>query len=547
MTDVRRSHEAFYAKSSKKHQNNFILKHCSTMKVKRRRPRNGKNKSKEFTIKYKIYSIAQKKNIPVCQSAFLKVYNIKRYRIEGILKKFHATGAMPQEGRGGDRVSHKFSDKRKAIKDFIKSLHCHESHYCRSKSQRFYLPPELNINKLFKMYNAQAPEDLKVKGSFFRQIFNTAFNIGFGSPRTDVCSFCLECDEKLKLFKNDNTKKQDIMVIKRVHKLKAKAFYRLLKENKPKMKILSFDCEKNLALPKLPDQSTYYSRQLYLYNFTIVEGHSKSSLTPDNVFSYCWTENEFQKSSNEIASAVYHRLNNTDFTDIEVLRLVADGCGGQNKNTTIIGMCAKWLSETPSSVTRLEIVFPIVGHSFLPPDRVFGNIEKVIRKCEVIANPLDYLNIIKTHSTVIMMGRDCEVSDWRQSSQNVYRPTGSWHFGFQRCKRFFLKKKNNNVFVRGEENYCISNGAFRAITRKGKNASMVSPKGLPIGEVVVKEAKKKDVVNLLKKHYGNDWQAYPELKFYETFSNFVATELQDEIESNDNYSEPQLIDISLSI
>lgn len=104
------------------------------------------------------------------------------------------------------------------------------------------------------------------------------------------------------------------MVQKTVHKRRAKAFFDMLKAEHPSIKILSFDCQKNMVLPKIPDQSTYYSRQLYFFNFTVVEGNSKAPLTSRNVFSYCWTEDEFAKDANFISSAVYHQLCNTVFT-----------------------------------------------------------------------------------------------------------------------------------------------------------------------------------------------------------------------------------------
>lgn len=76
-------------------------------------------------------------------------------------------------------------------------------------------------------------------------------------------------------------------------------------------KYSSFDCQKNMPLPKIPDQATYYSRRIYIFKFTIVQGNSKHNLTKDNVFSYVWSELDRPTSSCEIASVVYHRLKNT--------------------------------------------------------------------------------------------------------------------------------------------------------------------------------------------------------------------------------------------
>lgn len=72
--------------------------------------------------------------------------------------------------------------------------------------------------------------------------------------------------------------------------------------------IMSYDYQKNQVLPKIPDQKAYYSRQLYIYNFTVVKGLSKDKLSKENVFSYTWCEHEHPKGSNEIASAVFTPL-----------------------------------------------------------------------------------------------------------------------------------------------------------------------------------------------------------------------------------------------
>lgn len=50
------------------------------------------------------------------------------------------------------------------------------------------------------------------------------------------------------------------------------------------------------------------------------------------MFSYMWSELEHPKGSCEIASAVSHRLKNTDFDfEKDTVRLIADGCGVKTK------------------------------------------------------------------------------------------------------------------------------------------------------------------------------------------------------------------------
>lgn len=142
---------------------------------------------------------------------------------------------MPKENRGGDHRSTHYEEKRESVKTFIKSLKGEESHYYRNKTaNRVYLSSELNIRKLCRMYNAANPER-SVKQSFFRNIFNKKFIIGFGNPRTDVCTKCLEWSK--------------IMIEKTIHKKKSEAFYEILREEQDQL--MTFYCLKNMSLPAM--------------------------------------------------------------------------------------------------------------------------------------------------------------------------------------------------------------------------------------------------------------------------------------------------------
>lgn len=297
------------------HQDNLILKFVSLVPTKRRRPTNGRYNEQTTRAKYFIPN-HNSENIPVCLKTFLGVLNISRFRINRISNKFRETGTLIKELRGGDRVSQKYKQKKESVMNFINSLRCSEPHYCAGSTNQRYLPAELTIVKLWKMYNSsvEGNNNLKVKQWYFRNIFNTSYNLGFGSPRVDVCSICLQFDERLKRTSTE-IEKNTLLTEKRIHKLRAKAFYSLLKENDTIICTLSFDCQKNLPFPKLPDQATYYSRQLYLYNLTVVVGNSKSKMNSNNLTSYIWLENQFPKGSNEISSCLFHSLKNLNLSE----------------------------------------------------------------------------------------------------------------------------------------------------------------------------------------------------------------------------------------
>lgn len=92
-------------------------------------------------------------------------------------------------------------------------------------------------------------------------------------------------------------------------------------------------------------RSEYYNRQVYIQNFIIVQGHTKSKLDTSSVTSYCCTENEFSRDSNKISSCVFDKLNSTDMSQFKKILLILDGCAGQNKNPSITAMCQIWLSS----------------------------------------------------------------------------------------------------------------------------------------------------------------------------------------------------------
>lgn len=66
------------------------------------------------------------------------------------------------------------------------------SHYCRKDSLKQYLPGDLNVQIMYRMYEERCRELNKKpeKLWYYRNIFNTNFNLAFHSPRKDICDKC---------------------------------------------------------------------------------------------------------------------------------------------------------------------------------------------------------------------------------------------------------------------------------------------------------------------------------------------------------------------
>lgn len=77
------------------------------------------------------------------------------------------------------------------------------------------------------------------------------------------------------------------------------------------------------------------------------------------------------------------------------------------------------LNHAPQQIESVELVFPITGYSFLPPDRVFGNIEKEVKKTEEIILPGEYRTIRGGFGKVLQMGDDVDVFDFKTISEKI--------------------------------------------------------------------------------------------------------------------------------
>jgi hypothetical protein len=536
--DVLRFSEAFYFNSTKKSQDDFLIKHVVLRTVKKK-AKNAK-KIKKFSVSYFVRKNS-KDTVKVCKPAFLGILCITNRRLRTICENYHKTGQSLKENRGGDHKSFKNSEKKEAVMNHIKSFKVLEEHYCREKAagkntHRQYLKSELSVRKMHEMYNVNYPQK-SVNLQFYRRIFNSQFNLGFGIPATDVCSTCLSLKEKIKKFPTSKLlekypekalEKQNLIEEYREHKIEAGFFFRLLKEKSRELLTISFDCQKNLVLPKVPDQSAYYSRQIHLHGFGVVVGSSKDKLTRNNVTMYHWTEDKYPKGSSEIASAVYHKLCQIKYSGVRKLRLVCDGCKGQNKNSIILGMLQYWLLvKAPKTIKEIEIIFPVTGHSFMPADRVFGQIEKRVRKLETIVQPEEYINVYSEFATTVEVGSEsCPVFEFKKNFVPILKNTSAWHFKISECKKVFIVRDKNSAIVRGEYSFRREISSFKSIIKRGKNISaMVLDRKLSGRKL--KSAKIEDVGKLLNTHFGDDWKEDNSLEFYKNLIESNGSQLDD--------------------
>lgn len=55
----------------------------------------------------------------------------------------------------------------------------------------------------------------------------------------------------------------------------------------------------------------------------------------------------------------------------------------------------QYINNRKQLFEEIKFVFPIKGHSYMPPHRVFGRIKREVRRKEIIQSPQGYCEIIR--------------------------------------------------------------------------------------------------------------------------------------------------------
>lgn len=538
-SDVKKIRAHLYSVPDKLRQDSIITSLIVIAPVSRRRPRpaqqnkKGQGTAHKFNVIYKIN--CQESKIPVCKKLFLAITKIGRTRLNNICKNVFL-GNPVEERRGGDRVENRNADRKASVRNFISNLRGTESHYNRNKSKRIYLTCNLSIKKLHSLYNNIASNEEKVSLAMFRRVFVNDFNIGFRSPASDVCSYCSTLSFKIKTATREGKveEKTKLKLEKRVHKQKANAFYTYLKQDDlPDAVTLCFDLQQIQPLPKSCIQEAYYSRQIGLYNLAIVNLTDKVSKL------YTWTEEQAGKGSAEISSALLNYLLNAEFENKKELRLFCDGCVSQNKNNIVLRTLQYYLSRPRVQIEEIKMFFPVRGHSYLPADRIFGRIEKLLRKKQTIVTKEDYHDTFKEIAEVKVLGKDWRIFDTK-ALYVYYKDMPR----ISEMKRIHMKMNvtatGKNVVVKGSENFRFESelDEFVSLKKRGvsnKQIQRITLKRLPLDHAITHE-KKKDVDNLLKAMFGENWAALEDQNF-EWYKKILfqspSTDVEEELEMCD--------------
>lgn len=146
------------------------------------------------------------------------------------------------------------------------------------------------------------------------------------------------------------------------------------------------------------------------------------------------------------------------------------------------------------NIEDIEVVYPVTGHSFIPPDRVFAQIEKQVRKLDTIINPEDYLKIIEAFSTIRRLGDDTPVYDFETAMQTVMRPIKDWPFSISQVKRIQVHRtpSTDTITLKGELFYKTDTAQCSSrLFKKGKKISDLHPTIMEPTNIITEPKKKR--------------------------------------------------------
>lgn len=386
--------KSVYSGRPKNEQDTYLIGLIERLDVARHRPKSPH--SKEFSSSFKYFAIKDSERVEVCRNAFISLHAVSNkvvYRLTQILAK----GEQPIDMRGKHYNHNKMSnDVLVKVKEHIDSYPKKTSHY--SSTVVTYLDAGLTCTKMHEMLVEKHPE-LKdiIKYEYFLTYYKENYGYRFGRPQVDVCSMCEDLNTKIKSSTlNENAKRVSVAELM-VHKRRASKFYKKIQEvselcsTRDDVHGICFDFMQNLPLPCMPVQEMFYLRKLWHYVFCVHSlGDNKSTM-------FTYHEGVANKGANEVCTLLYHYINNSVDPQVKTLYVFSDACPGQNRNHTLVRL---FLSLT---ITRrfneVHVFFPIRGHSFLPCDRNFGVIKRVIKRHDRIYTPDQYNTMISTAKT----------------------------------------------------------------------------------------------------------------------------------------------------
>lgn len=381
--NIKEEFKKFYSVDSHDAQRALICTMVREVEIKRKRVKNSnlKKKSREYQVCGKV----------VCKSFFTQSFRISSCKIDTALKAIkRPEGVRDMRGIAGGH--NKLDQNRiQEVIEHIMKFPKYKSHYSRSSTEREFLNPDTTLSKMYDLYKAEVINPVSL--SLYKQVFLTKFNLQRKKLKKDTCNTCDRLEVLIKdcVHENDrdrlkNEKNSHLELAEGAQEVKKKDMEAAAR--KPELETLCFDLEKTLPLPQIPTNLVYYKRQLCVYNLGIHSGKQKTG------HCFVWVEGEAGRGAQEVGSCLRKFILEEVKEGVTELILWSDSCGGQNRNVKMVLMM-KSVMELHPSLEKVTMKYLHPGHSFLPNDSDFGDIESALKYQQRLYTPEDYIAVMQ--------------------------------------------------------------------------------------------------------------------------------------------------------
>lgn len=388
--------KAFWELKDINRQRDYISKYVHCNKKARNRKRNNEetdeneNNISRRTFTFLYYLPNETSNVQVCKIFFLNTLSISSQTVRTVFNKMSSVGNITEDRRGKATKNSLLDESvKQSVRNHINMFETIDSHYCRQKTSRKYLPPTLNISKMFTLYEEYCLEksiEKKATESMYRHIFSTEFNLSFFLPKKDLCDICHE-------YESSNHEEKLVIQEEYQQHIANKNLARKLKDtDKEKAQknasfcAAVFDLQQVLSAPKTEVGLAYYKLKMSVYNFTVFNLASKEA------FCYMWHECIGKRGSSEIGSCLLLFIKQQVQNGVTEFSFFSDNCPGQNRNKFLFSL---YNYLTQKYGIKIRHTFLQRGHTQSEGDSVHSVIEKAARNVPVYT-PDQWYTLVRT-------------------------------------------------------------------------------------------------------------------------------------------------------
>ena len=361
----------------------FIASMVKQVPIKRKR-----NKCSERRKFSRVYTIA---GVEICCDTFVHTFRISPQKVNTALQKVGSDNIPDKRGcRGGHN---KIDDVRvQEVVNQINKIPRYKSHFCQNVTDKGFFESHITLRVMYEKYKLEVNNPVCI--SKYKSIFYKYFNIKRKAMKKDTCNCCYSLHVQMESETNE--------IHKEALQLEHQNHFKLATDAQTKMKLdmkrskeveefemITFDLEKTLPLPKIPTNTVFYKRQLWVYNCGVHCG------TTGKGYCFVWVEGIAGRGAQEVGSCLKKYIENNVKKGVTELVLWADSCGGQNRNIKPTLML-KAIVENHIILTSVSLRFLIPGHTFLLNGADFSDVEQALKMQQRMYLPEDYINVMRT-------------------------------------------------------------------------------------------------------------------------------------------------------